>query len=156
MLSLRPICKEDCRLLWEWANDPDSRATAFNSEPIAWETHTVWFDKKLNDANAILYIMLDARKRPVAQVRFGMRKNGTAEVDVGVDPARKNRGFGTTALMMACQRLFDETDVRRIEAYIKLDNQISIRAFEKAGFALVRTERIEGCDAVKMIRQRDR
>ncbi|MEK7218316.1 MAG: UDP-2,4-diacetamido-2,4,6-trideoxy-beta-L-altropyranose hydrolase, partial [Patescibacteria group bacterium] len=46
-LRLRPATVGDGRTLWEWANDPTVRASAFSSDPIPWEEHMQWFGKKL-------------------------------------------------------------------------------------------------------------
>jgi len=44
-IRLRQVTENDCELIWRWANDPDVRNSAFNSDPIPWETHKCCFRK---------------------------------------------------------------------------------------------------------------
>jgi len=37
LLRLRPVCADDCRMIWEWANDPLVRSQSFANDPIPWE-----------------------------------------------------------------------------------------------------------------------
>ncbi|MGH9508910.1 MAG: UDP-2,4-diacetamido-2,4,6-trideoxy-beta-L-altropyranose hydrolase, partial [Terriglobales bacterium] len=53
-LRLRRATEQDCRLLWEWANDPDTRANSFSSELIPWDDHQRWFRAKLSDPACLL------------------------------------------------------------------------------------------------------
>jgi len=38
-IRLRRAIYKDMRIIWEWANDPDTRKSAFNTDPIPWDTH---------------------------------------------------------------------------------------------------------------------
>lgn len=46
----------------------------------------------------------------------------------------QNKGYGTDALKRLYKFLFEEKEVRRIEALIREDNLPALKAFEKAGF----------------------
>ena len=59
MLSLRQVREDDCRLLWEWANDPEVRAVSFLSEPILWDQHVQWFKSKINGGRSLRDICSD-------------------------------------------------------------------------------------------------
>src|SRR5207253_11507460 len=64
-VNLRPVRPADCRLLWEWANEPAVRAVSFNPEPIPWDQHQQWFAAKLNDRACIFWIAEDNPGTPV-------------------------------------------------------------------------------------------
>ena len=62
-LNLRDIVAGDVRLLWEWANDPITRAASFSSTPIPWGSHADWFDQKLKDEKCLFFIAFDHNSR---------------------------------------------------------------------------------------------
>jgi hypothetical protein len=86
-LSIRVAEAGDCKLLWDWANDPVVRASAFSSKPIAWEEHVGWFRGKLNDPECSILVALDASAVPAGQIRFNRRGLSEADVDITVDAA---------------------------------------------------------------------
>ena len=132
-LILRPVGDEDCRLLWEWANDPDVRAAAFSSESIPWEEHIKWFTHKLNDPHCFHFIALDDQDTPVGQARIDVHGE-EAEIDTSVDRQRRGCGFGSSLIETAVEKVFRITLVKVVHAYVKPQNKVSIHAFRKAGF----------------------
>lgn len=151
MLSVRPVTDEDCRLLWEWVNDPGVRVSAFQSHPIAWNEHCAWFRAKRADARWVMFIVMDDAQRPVGQVRFEpQEQNGDAEVAISIAREWRGRGYGTEAVRLACAAYRRAGHTVRIMAYIKPENLASVRAFEKVGFAMHGRKFIRGHDAVCM------
>jgi UDP-2,4-diacetamido-2,4,6-trideoxy-beta-L-altropyranose hydrolase len=130
-LRFRRVKSEDCRIIWEWANDPITRAASFSSEPIAWETHVEWFYRKLDDRFCVFLIAEAVDGTPVGQVRYDRDKNKWI-ISVSVAPEFRGLGYGTAIIALS----LDEFQYRHfaVHAYIKPDNLASIRAFEKAGF----------------------
>lgn len=61
---------------------------------------------------------------------------GLGELGYGIDEPFHGRGIGTRALRMFVEKIFSETDLRRLFAYIAVDNIPSRRIAEKAGFVL--------------------
>jgi UDP-2,4-diacetamido-2,4,6-trideoxy-beta-L-altropyranose hydrolase len=154
VLKIRSETDDDCRLLWEWANDPGVRSAAFSSDPVAWEEHVAWFRSKRADPRCRLYILSDQVDRPVGQVRLDLQDDGSAVVTISIAPEHRGRGYGAEALRLACERFFATAEAERAVAYVKPDNLASLRAFDKAGFTRQGTRRIKGHDAVLMILQR--
>jgi UDP-2,4-diacetamido-2,4,6-trideoxy-beta-L-altropyranose hydrolase len=132
-VRLRPVRREDCDLLWEWVNDPIARASAFSPDPIPPEEHRGWFESRAA-AGSVMFLALDADDRPVGQVRFDPSGDGEFEIDVSVAPPRRGRGEGTRLIALGTDRLFRETPVAAVPAFIKPDNTASLRTFERAGF----------------------
>jgi UDP-2,4-diacetamido-2,4,6-trideoxy-beta-L-altropyranose hydrolase len=132
-LRLRPARREDCRLLWEWVNEPEVRASAFSPEPIPWETHRGWFESRAANGS-LIFIAIDAEDEPVGQVRFDPSGEGEAEIDLSVAPTHRGRGAGSRMIALGTDRLFRETSVSTVHAFVKPDNTPSLRAFERAGF----------------------
>lgn len=139
----------DCELLWEWANDPQVRESSFSPDPIPWEDHVAWFRRKRADPRCHMYIVTDEGGRPVGQVRFDLRADHNAEVDISIAEAERGRGYAVAALRLGCERV-REAGGRTIVAYIKEENTASLRAFSGAGFAFEGLGREKRHPAVRM------
>jgi len=153
-VRLRRVHEDDCRLLWEWANDPDVRAVSFSSEPIPWEEHLRWFNSKLGNSGCLLLIAEDGAGVPIGQVRFDVVRKNEAVISVSVDRENRGKGLGSTIIRLASQRLFDLTEINVIHAYIKQNNEASFRAFMKAGYKESGVTTISGHQAVHLVFQK--
>jgi len=132
-VTFRQVREEDCRFVWEWANDPDIRAVSFSTDPINWENHVHWFTENINDDAQSFYILLDSDNEPVGQVRFA--KNGKeAVISVSIGQKFRGKGYGTQGIRFTSEELFRVTEISSIRAYIKPENSKSVRAFTRAGF----------------------
>lgn len=138
MLRLRTVQESDAQLLWEWANDPQVRAASFSSEPIPWEQHIQWFDAQVKNPNCIIYIAINLDNIPIGQIRYKIQDN-QAVISISIASDYRHQGYGSELIKLACDRLFQELKISQIHAYIKPDNQSSIRSFIKAGFAEIGT-----------------
>ncbi len=149
-LTLRRALQDDCRTIWEWANDPEVRASAFNSEPIPWETHLQWFDGKLRDPQSLIFVGLSVNGKPFGQVRFDWDEHGAAEVDASVDRGQRNGGLGSALIQRAVEELFTSTSVGSVNAHIKPKNGASILAFEKADFRRSGVATMNGKEVIRL------
>ena len=135
-LIYRPAQPSDVQLYFDWANDPVTRQQSFNTEPIPWENHSVWFSFKLADLTARLLVFETQQGEPVGQIRFERRAD---EVVIGISLDAAIRGRGLAPVMIWAAVAYYQTqfpgDNLPIHAYIRPDNRASIRSFEKAGFS---------------------
>jgi UDP-2,4-diacetamido-2,4,6-trideoxy-beta-L-altropyranose hydrolase len=143
LLRLRRARESDCRILWEWANDTAVRAVSFSLEPISWERHSHWFKSKLSDPNCLLYLAANVDDSLIGQIRFDIN-NTEAVVSVSVSDKFRNKGYGSELIRLGSQELFNTSSVTLIHAYVKQDNEASIRAFLKAGFKINTTVTVAG------------
>lgn len=140
MLTYRTAQPADARLYFDWANDPDTRQQSFNTAPISLETHTTWFTRKLVDPNALLLIFSNEAGEPVGQVRF--ERSPVADmpdeiiISISVEATQRGKGVAAQLIKQGCAVCRKRWDAVTIHAYIKGNNQASIRAFERAGFTL--------------------
>ena len=153
-LILRPVCEDDCRLVWEWANDPDVRAVSFSSDPISWSEHINWFTSKLSDARCIFWIATNFDKQPVGLIRYDI-EGAEAVVSIIIDRKFRGRGYGTQLIAIGAHELFASSSVRTIHAYAKSSNTASLRAFEKAGFRNLGRTAVGKHEAVHLILVKD-
>jgi UDP-2,4-diacetamido-2,4,6-trideoxy-beta-L-altropyranose hydrolase len=154
-LRLRPVRAEDCRLIWEWANEPATRAASFSEEPISWEQHRVWFAAKLDDPRCLFFIALDAEGQPAGQVRLDI-DGGTAVISVGLASRFHGLGYGPEVIRQAVRELFASRPVERVIAMIRLENTASYRAFLKAGFVEEGTTAVRGHAARRLVLPNER
>jgi len=149
---LRLAKKDDCKILWEWVNDPVVRKSAFNQENILWNEHKKWFAEKISNPHCFIYILTTKQGKNIGQIRFDII-NESADVDVSIDRNMRGCGMGSKIIVEGVKMFVEMTKISHINAYIKKDNIASIRSFEKAGFAVADTPNDSGLDAIHMIWQ---
>lgn len=135
-LMLRPVSDEDCELLWKWANEPSVRAASFSSEPISLDTHRRWFREKVMSDQTYIYIAQDSFGNAAGQIRFDL-DGPRATVDASLDRSMRGRGLGQELIWQGTRTLLEATEVQAIDAYVKVENEPSIRAFDRAGYRLL-------------------
>ncbi len=149
-VQLREVREEDCRLLWEWANDAEVRAQSFASGPIAWEDHVRWFRSRAGDPGCRLYIAVDESGAPVGQMRCEI-DGAEATASVSIDRRFRGKGYGRALIERSTRRVFRETDVSVVHAYIKPSNPRSERAFLEAGFRRLAPTTVRGHAALHLV-----
>ena len=153
-IRFRSVCEEDCRLIWEWANEPNVRAVSFSTELIPWERHVQWFKSKLNDSDCIFYVAIN-EESPIGQVRYDVNGNESV-ISISIDQKFRGQGYGSAIIQLTSRTLFDVSNVNVIRAYVKQGNEVSARAFVKAGFKNTGITMIGGHQALCFILQKDR
>jgi len=152
-LQIRRATKADCKLLWEVANDPAVRASAFSRASISWEDHVAWFESKMQTATCHILIG-EAEGAFAGQVRVDERPDGQGEIDVAVAREFRGKGLGGRLIDLAVREVFASTAMARIHAYILPQNAASLRAFETAEFRQVGEERVKGHRALHYVRDK--
>jgi RimJ/RimL family protein N-acetyltransferase len=149
-IVLRPVEADDCRLLWEWANDASVRATSFNPMPIPWQDHVTWFDRKVGDEACRLSIALDPAGTPVGQVRLEVTGR-SAVISISVAREHRGKGYSSAMIRRACRIAVTAGTVDLVVALIRPDNEASRRAFRAAGFVDDGDDIVKGFPAVRMV-----
>ena len=150
-LSLRIAEEKDCRLLWQWRNERDTRKWFFESEYVSYGEHQNWFFQKLHSPNTRILILVADEGQEVGQVRFDINDDKSAEIDISIASNERNKGYGAGTLRLACQYVSEKLNVARVIAHVKEGNQASIRAFAKAGFISVGLVDFKGHQALEMV-----
>ena len=133
-VRVRRVEESDRRQVWEWANEPATRASSFTTDPIAWDDHVAWFDDKLRDPSVLFFIAVGRDDDPIGQVRFE-RRDGEAEISVGVVPTQRGKGLGGVVVAAGTRQAFrDWPALERIVGRIRPENRASIQAFDRAGY----------------------
>lgn len=137
------------KLLWNWVNEPEVRASSFQSDPISWKDHVRWFGRKMADSNCHMYIALDNNGTPIGQVRCEIQNDDIAVVSISIARGHRGRGYAAQVLQLGCDTLRGTRRVKQFVGYIKPENTPSIRAFQRAGFVPSGQELVKGQKAVK-------
>ena len=153
-LKLRRATATDCRLLWEWANDPIVRAAAFQTSPIAWHEHQSWFEQKLSASNCVILIAEGSQGEPVGQIRFDWSASAS-EVDVSVAKESRGRGHGALLIRDGTVWFFREVRVSLVSAFVKSGNLTSARAFERARYVCRERLPLHGVEVLRYVADKD-
>lgn len=132
--SWRLATEADCELLFQWANDPLTRAASFSQIAITWEEHCRWLAGRLTDPEHRYYLACLSSGTPIAQVRFAWQGLAEAVISVSLAPEFRGVGLGGRIISRACQQALAERPGATIRALIRPDNAVSVHAFVQAGF----------------------
>jgi UDP-2,4-diacetamido-2,4,6-trideoxy-beta-L-altropyranose hydrolase len=152
-LTLREITDLDRELIWHWTNDEETRKASYSQASISWDEHIRWFDSVHRQKNHRFYIANNGSTKPVGQIRFAI-DGKDAIVSFSVAPESRRRGYGKDILIRAANKLFNETNIEQITAYVKSENEASLMAFQKAGFRKEEEVVVCGLKSCRMILSR--
>jgi RimJ/RimL family protein N-acetyltransferase len=151
-LSIRRATGRDVDAFFEWANDPVTRANSFSPKPIGWPSHCSWFETALGDPRRLMYVV-SAGPDPIAHVRFDRWQGREAEISMSLGPQWRGRRLSAPAIRLGSDTALNEWAIDLIHAFVKPGNEISLRAFRRAGYAERGTTEHKGCAAVHLIYQ---
>lgn len=136
-VAIRPATARDEDLLLHWANDPVTRAASFRPEMIPASAHRDWLAGRIASPTTRLLIGQKGDLL-VGQVRFERERDGMVEVGISVAPGARGRGVGPALLLAGLQaaRRDPTLGARLFVARVRVDNEVSARLFEGAGFRL--------------------
>ncbi len=154
MINLRQVSAKDCKLIWQWANDPEVRAVSFSSDSISFENHEQWFESKMNDPNCHFYVAENSQHKAVGQVRFDLNGN-QATISISLAPRFRGQGYGSMLIQLAAQRTLEVSNVDVIHAYVKKENRVSLKAFQKAGFKILEDTFVKAQPAHHLVRKKE-
>jgi RimJ/RimL family protein N-acetyltransferase len=143
-IEIRDATINDAEILFEWANDLNTRQNSFNPETIEWNDHISWLRKKLLDPLTRIYILYYHHKQ-IATVRFDTNKNTI--IGITVAPSYRGLGLGAEILKIATNNFWINNN-DEIFAYIKKENIASQRIFEKAGFRFLKEDIANSIDCI--------
>jgi RimJ/RimL family protein N-acetyltransferase len=95
--------------------------------------HQKWFAEHINSPASLFYIASNSHKTLVGQIRFDI-EDMIAVASVSVAKEARGCGYGAALIRLGSKRCFADSGVNLIRAFIKTDNETSVRAFLKSGF----------------------
>jgi UDP-2,4-diacetamido-2,4,6-trideoxy-beta-L-altropyranose hydrolase len=143
--SIRKAAADDVELYLDWANQPDVRLNAINSDPIIPENHRKWFASRIQSDTTKLFVGVWNGK-PVGQIRFDLH-NEAWEIDYSVDANFRNMGIGELLIRKGMQELFNEIGENLlVVGLVKFNNLPSAEVFKKMHFSENQTETRSGIE----------
>jgi UDP-2,4-diacetamido-2,4,6-trideoxy-beta-L-altropyranose hydrolase len=140
-LRLRPVQPADSNQLLTWTNDPATRRQSFNPAPVSLTQHEAWLASQLAHPSRYLLLLAEdaTTGMPAGLIRFAVTMEAIPEAVLSYSLAPECRGRGWAApLLLAGTRaaLAQFPLVQRVVGEVKADNEASVRAFRRAGYAL--------------------
>ncbi len=123
----------DADQLFEWANDPDTRASSKSSAPIPRGDHDRWMQFNVLQGYPQHMVMIaDTDSGSVGVVRFDAERQDVMRYRVSITVAPKFRGqrLAHGILAESCRMMQESTLLAEVNA----GNAASRRIFEKCGF----------------------
>ena len=142
MYELRKATLKDAKLLFEWTNDDEVRATAIIKKTIAWDEHINWLTNKLQNQQSHIYILTDMNEN-IGVVRFD-KENDTFVISYSIDKLHRKKGMGLLILQLGLEKIKEVNPQCKFKASVQEDNLASNIIFKKLEFSLKKTETIEG------------
>jgi|CXWL01.1.fsa_nt_gi spore coat polysaccharide biosynthesis predicted glycosyltransferase SpsG/RimJ/RimL family protein N-acetyltransferase len=134
-ISLRTAQNSDCRDIWLWRNTHQARRASFQSEPIAYEQHERWFERKTKESQSILWIAQSGKDK-IGHVRYEI-DGDRAAISIVLNPRYYGMGLGGKVIRMADQKFVNTGKCSCvIHAEIQDHHLASVGAFVSAGYRL--------------------
>ena len=134
ILSLRNAEPGDIDILFQWANDSETRRNSFDQHEIAWDEHEAWFNRMINDPDRVQFIMMNDNT-PVGQIRLDI-SGDVAIISYSIAPEERGKGYGKRIIKLAKEMIHkDYPSIIRMKAEVKPQKKASIKGFEQKGFA---------------------
>ncbi|BCY28674.1 GNAT family N-acetyltransferase [Flavobacterium okayamense] len=143
-ISFRKPTANDLKLYFDWANDKNVRMNSYQSNEISLEQHSQWFLNKLNDDSCFMYLFENHIGNPIGQVRIQKQNEQEAIIGISNDEKHRGKGYATKMLIAATENFLNENSSCLVNAFIKVENTASEKAFQKAGFKLTEIVNYEG------------
>lgn len=134
MLTFRKAVLGDSKLYFDWANDSIVRKQSFKSITIDIKNHKNWFKTKLEDDSCIMLLFQNEEEVFIGQVRIQKENKFEAIIGISIAAEHRGKGYAKDMLVLASEYFFKKNIEFLINAYIKVHNLSSKKAFEKAGF----------------------
>lgn len=143
-ISFRKPTENDLELYFDWANDKNVRMNSYQSNEISLEQHSQWFLNKLKDDSCFMYLFENHIGNPIGQVRIQKQNEQEAVIGISNDEKHRGKGYATKMLVAATENFLNENPSCLVNAFIKVENTASEKAFQKAGFKLKEIVNYEG------------
>jgi len=118
---------KDMNKIIKWRNDPVTRSTCNNTDKISYSEGKMWFRNILRNSNRHMFLY---KEKVVLDISIESDK---AEIGINVSPSYRGKGLGTKSLI-ELQQFVSTLKIKKLIAYIKSENIVSIKCFLKAGF----------------------
>ncbi|WP_069187756.1 GNAT family N-acetyltransferase [Clostridium diolis] len=121
--------KQDCDLLFDWANDKAVRENSFSSHKILYEDHIKWFNDKINSNKCFVFI-LKFKGNSAGLVRIDV-EDKKAIISYSIDKNYRGRGLSKVMLdLLETEVVNNKISINNLIGLVKFENVASQKVFE--------------------------
>jgi UDP-2,4-diacetamido-2,4,6-trideoxy-beta-L-altropyranose hydrolase len=130
--DIKNVSSKDIQIIFDWQSHPKTREFSKNSHSPSWDEHTAWVNRKINDLNSVLWLLLHDNQ-PCGVLRLDHVDHGLKNgymISIFVDPLKYRLGIATLAIQTA-KKFFSKFT---LYAEILDQNKNSLLLFDNAEF----------------------
>ena len=135
---LRPLEKEDLRLLRQWANDPETRALTGEVTPMSQAAADEFYEKVQKDSDRVWFaVVVQEDDRVIGEAGLLRMFHPWRATDLTIiigDPTARGQGYGSEAIFLLLNYAFGYLNFHRVSIGVVGFNQQAIRFYKRAGF----------------------
>ena len=132
---ISPATLDDMLGVYELANEPSVRANSISTDPIPWETHRNWYQKKIVDTDVRFYLVRNAVNKVCGYVRYDFNSEESKwYVSIAFFPQYRGHGLGTWA-MERTEMWLRQTSNHPLIYLAKTGNIASINTAQRTGYS---------------------
>lgn len=142
-IRLRALEPEDLELLYEIENNPEIWEVSGTTSPYSKHILQQYLDNSHRDIYEMKQLRLcieDMSGEPIGLIDLFDFDPRNRRAGIGIvirESAHRNKGAGTEAVTLLCEYAFDSLELKQVYANVGVENEASIRLFEKLGFLKV-------------------
>ena len=127
LLEFRKVNEKDIKLIYDWNNDPVTRANSHNQAKIEYADHEKWFAGRMKD-DKLDFLIFFYNDAPCGSVRI---LRGETENVIGIAIAPEFRGKKLAGLILnrAGDYFYEKHGRKEITAYIAFNTKISLKIY---------------------------
>ncbi len=152
-LYFRKARVDDIKIYYKWINNPEVRIQSYNSSLVDFENHKNWFESKIKDELYFMLIFQNLDKQKIGQVRIQKIGDKESLIGISVDENHRGNNHASRMLNIASKYFLSLNSDFIINAFIKVKNLGSEKAFKKAGFEFKQTVVHENSNSFHLIKK---
>lgn len=131
-IKLRKLNKEDAKVFFEWANNPDLIKYVGPCLSVSAEDEY----KRISEKKNRLVLVIEAEGKAIGYIYLDIdEKNKKAEFSIAIgEKDCRGKGYGREAAQKALQYAFNELNLNKLFLKVLTFNDPAIRLYERMGF----------------------
>jgi RimJ/RimL family protein N-acetyltransferase len=143
-VTLRPIRASDAASMWAAIDDPDGRRLTGTHRVFTRDVIDEWAASRSAQPDRLDFAITDAVTGEWAgelAINDWDADNHSCNVRIAVDAEYRDRGFGTEAMRLAVDHVFEHLPIHRLGLQVFAFNERAIAVYRKLGFVHEGVER---------------
>jgi RimJ/RimL family protein N-acetyltransferase len=137
LVVLRPLERADFPALVRWTNDEELKSLVDSGVPETMDECEEWYRSAKSDRYHQIMAITTKDSAVIGDIELNhiTWRNGHAEMRVRIGEKEYwNRGFGTDAVLIMMEYVFDHLHLNRLYLRVYSDNLRAVRCYQKCGF----------------------